>query len=226
MSIVILNGSPKKTQSSTAAIIKIIKEIVGREITTFQALDFTRKTEVENETIIEEILSADVLLIAFPLYVDALPMPLVRVMQSIEKKGEVLKPMLKVYGICHCGFYEASQNEVALRMIYNFCNRAGFAWQYGIGIGAGVFLGDAKDIKKGPTKVIFNVLYSLCSNIKSNLSEKRENIFITPSIPRFIYKFGGNMGWKRQAKGNGAADQLRAAPFANKEFYQEYGGFI
>ncbi|MDD3140766.1 MAG: NAD(P)H-dependent oxidoreductase [Lachnospiraceae bacterium] len=216
MSLVVLNGSPKKSRSSTAAIIQGIKEIIGNDITVFQAVDFMRKADVENETVIAEILKADTLLIVFPLYVDALPMPLVTIMQCLEKKAKALKSMPKVYAICHCGFYEASQNETALRMIYNFCNRTGFSWQYGVGIGAGVFLGGAKEIKKGPTKEIFNVLCSLCSAVKGNLNEKKENVFIMPSVPRLIYIFGGNMGWKRQAKNNGVSDKLRSTPFANK----------
>lgn len=217
MNLVILNGSPKKSKSSTAAIIQLIKENIGYDITVFQAIDFMRKSDAENEATIDRILKADILLFVFPLYVDALPMPLIRVMQCLEDEMKALKSIQKVYAICHCGFYEASQNEVALNMICNFCNRIGLTWKYGVGIGAGVFLGGAKDIKKGPTKEIFNVLYSLCNDIKSNSTVKKDNVFIVPSMPRFIYKFGGNMGWKRQAQSNGVADKLHSIPFANRE---------
>lgn len=150
------------------------------------------------------MLAADVLLIAFPLYVDSLPMPLIRVLVELEQEAKVVKPLPKVYAVCHCGFYESSQNETALRIIKNFCSRAGLDWQYGLGIGAGVFFGMTDDPSKWPAKTVYDALQKLSADVLSNQGNQAENVFVTPSVPRFIYKAGGNFGWKAQLRKNSA----------------------
>lgn len=217
MGIAIINGSPKKTEGATLVIINLVKEILGEDIEVFQGIDFIGKPEKERKILIDNILKADTLLIAFPLYVDSLPMPLIKTLESIEKESESLESLPKVYGISQCGFYEASQNETALKIIENFCNRLGLKWQYGLGIEAGVLLNHMKDIKQRPTKPIYDGICSLCKDIDKNLDEKRENVYINPSLPRFLYKLGGNMMWKQQAKINKVGDKMNSAPFQKEE---------
>ena len=157
------------------------------------------------------------MLIAFPLYVDSLPMPLIKTLEAIEKESKNLESLPKVYGISQCGFYVASQNYTALKIVENFCERLNLRWQYGIGIGAGVLLNHTKDIKHGPTKPIYDGICFLCKDINKNLDEKRENVYISPSLPRFLYKLGGNMMWRKQAKINKVADKINLAPFQRVE---------
>lgn len=216
MGIAILNGSPKKTEGATLVIINLVKEILGEDIEVFQGIDFLGKTERERKIVIDNILKADTLLIAFPLYVDSLPMPLIKTLEAIEKESKNLS-LPKVYGISQCGFYEASQNKTALKIVENFCERLSLRWQFGIGIGAGVLLNHTKDIKHGPTKPIYDGICFLCKDINKNLDEKRENVYISPSLPRFLYKLGGNMMWRKQAKINKVADKINLAPFQREE---------
>ncbi|HBN86400.1 MAG TPA: hypothetical protein DDZ89_21460 [Clostridiales bacterium] len=218
MRLVVINGSPKKGQGTTATIIRVIKEMIEADVEEFSAIDYYHKPDTECDSTIDRILNADVLLIATPLYVDSLPMPLVVFLQSIEKRiTKTGRPLLKVYGICHCGFFEAIHNKVALDILRNFCSRTGFDWQYGVSIGAGVFFGGNPDPLNGPAKVIYDALHELCEDIKTESDHKSSNVFVQPSIPRFLYKLGGNMGWRVQAKSNGIAGMLRAKPYADGE---------
>ncbi|NLY09090.1 MAG: NAD(P)H-dependent oxidoreductase [Tissierellia bacterium] len=213
MKIVAINGSPKKTKNTSAKIIKEIEEILCMDIKVIKALDLVGESDSNQKILSKQIIEADVLLIVCPLYVDALPSPVVRAMQIIEKESKESDLLPRAYGISQCGFFEATHNKIALKIMQNFCSKVGIHWQYGIGIGAGVFLGETKQINSGPTKAVYNELEKLCKDIKNDLREVRENSYISPSMLRILYKLGGNIQWKSQAKKNNVYDKLHDKPF-------------
>lgn len=214
MKIAVINGSPKKNHGATRNILDIIKSMIQGDMEEFSAIDYLYKSDAVCENAIDQILSADVLLIASPLYVDALPMPLITFLQSIEKKAKVKKhSIIKVYGIIHCGFFDAIQNKVALEILQHFCVKSEFKWQYGLGIGAGVLIDSKKDLTKGPMINIHEALQALSKAMMSDSIEKSEDVFVQPSIPRFAYLIGGNIGWKMQAKSFSTKRKLRFKPF-------------
>jgi len=199
-------------------LIGQIETITQRQATVFQARKLIQQENASDT--FGEILDADVLLIVFPMYVDSLPAPLVKVLSRIEQAAAVfkhrvdvpVKPAPKVFAICNCGFYESEQTHLALRMIEHFAIRAGFTWGYGIGIGCGGFLlSQTKGLAKGPA---VNVYAALCELSNAMLTDEvnRENLFVTPKIPRSLYKLGGNMGWAQMAKKYGTRNALQAKP--------------
>jgi len=211
--IVALIGSPKPKKSSSSAIVHRISEILHKDITQYRALDIIN---APNRNVIEnEILQADILLFVFPLYVDSLPGSLLEAMVDLEKTLQnSTKSLPKVYAICNCGFYDAEQTTIALDIIQNYCHKTGLTWEYGIGIGCGGMIAeDPSKIKaQGPLGNIFKVLSELCTDISQGFNEKKDNIFVKASIPRFLYHFGGNMGWNIIAKHNNVKKMLRAKP--------------
>ena len=217
MKIVIVNGSPKISKGATNAIINTVRETIGDLHQVFQAMQICRNSEEEKYKLIIAIKSCDALLIAFPLYADALPTPLLKTLQYIESQLQKPKNPPKVFAISQCGFYEASHNKIALDMIQHFCRRTELKWQYGLGIGTGELLPRSKNIKKALTKRIYNAIHTLSHDIMNENCEKCENIYVTTSMPRCIYKFGGHISWKMMAKKNNAADTLKTMPFKIKQ---------
>ncbi|KOA18711.1 hypothetical protein CLHOM_29950 [Clostridium homopropionicum DSM 5847] len=206
-------GSPKLKKSSSSAIVHRISEILHTDIAQYRALDIIN---APNKNVIEnDILQADILLFVFPLYVDSLPGSLMEALVGLEKTLQNSTNSLpKVYAICNCGFYDAEQTAVALDIIQNYCNKTGLDWQYGIGIGCGGMIAEEPSNLKanGPLRNIFKALSELCADMLQGYNDKKENIFVRASIPRFLYHFGGNMGWNINAKKNNAKKMLRARP--------------
>ena len=187
-SIVALIGSPKPNKSSSGAIVDCISEILQTHVTQYRTLDIINtpdRNEVESD-----ILQADILLFVFPLYVDSLPATLLEVMFRLEKAIQNSTNSLpRVYAICNCGFYDAKQTATALRIMQNYCHKTGFSWQYGIGIGGGGMIAEQSTniTTHGPLANIFKTLTELCTDISQKYNGKKDNIFIKPGIPRFIY---------------------------------------
>jgi len=211
--IVALIGSPKPKKSSSSAIVHRISEILQTSITEYRALDIIN---APNRNVIDnDILQADILLFVFPLYVDSLPGSLLEIMVDLEKTLQnSIKSLPKVYAICNCGFYDAEQTAIALDIIQNYCHKTGLTWQYGIGIGCGGMIAEEpSNIKtQGPLGNIFKVLSELCTDISQRFNDNKDNIFVRASIPRFLYHFGGNMGWNSMARKNNIKKMLRAKP--------------
>ena len=210
--IVAINGSPKAEGSSSGVFIRKIENMMNTEFDVYQALQLIRQNYV-SETI-AKILKADTLLFSFPLYVDSIPAPLIRVLSflmSEAKNGNGNKP--RVFAICNCGFYEAEHTRIALEILRNFTLRANLRWGYGIGIGSGGYVASRmKQLNKGSTSNVNEVLQALSQSMQDNSTDSAEDIFITPKIPKFLYKLGGHIGWYLMAWKNAVVHSIKARP--------------
>lgn len=216
MKITVVNGSPKKKQGTTAKIINTLETMIREELVVYQAVDLLKMSEEESDLELAQLMDTEILLFVFPLYVDCLPMPIIHTLELLEERRKEEESLPRVYAISQCGFFEGTHNHTALKIIQNFCEKNGFLWQYGIGIGAGGYLSGVKEFGAGPTKNIYDVLLTLSTDMQKP-EEERENIFLSPSIPRLLYRLGGNMGWKKQGRKNGVGKELDAQPFLRKE---------
>ena len=216
--MIIINGSPKVKDSTSSMFISKVEEISGTKSTVYQAIKLMRQDDISVE--LADIMNANSLLFVFPLYVDSLPAPLIKILTMIEHAATNLsgQTLPKVYAICNCGFYEAKHNFLALDIIKNFCARAGMTWGYGIGIGGGGFVSSqSQNMSKGPATDVYAALCELCAMMQSG-GTREQNVFAAPKIPRFLYKLGGNIGWPQLAKKYGLTKKsLGAKPNSIKK---------
>ena len=210
-STVAINGSPKAKDGVSGMLISQIEAITGTAVTVYQAAKLINHESVAG--ILSDILKADTLLVVFPLYVDSLPAPLVKLFTLMEREAvNISGQPPTVYAVCNCGFFEAEHNQLALNMVESFCDRSGLVWGYGIGVGGGGFVqSQSKNMSKGPAANIHAALQELGGSIKCNRTGI-QNIFVTPKMPLFMYKMGGNIGWLKMAGKHGKRASLMARP--------------
>ena len=65
------------------------------------------------------------MLLVFPLYVDGIPAPLLRLLEAMERYAFRKKPTVHV--VLNCGFLEAEQNQIASDQIRLFCRQERFS---------------------------------------------------------------------------------------------------
>lgn len=130
MKTVVLNFSPKRKQSNSGYFLKLLG---------VQAVEHI--SGIGNfQNIYKRIEDADVIVVAFPLYVDAIPSHMLAFFKELEENLKNLPVSGKLYGIANNGFYEGEQCQAALDMLRIFCMRTGLTWGGGIGIGGGEML--------------------------------------------------------------------------------------
>ena len=209
-----INGSPKAADSTSGLLAEQLAKLLGTNIKEVRARDLARLADPAPE--LGMLLAGDVLLVVFPMYVDALPAPLLRSLTLIEQaaaeRAEQGWSLPQVYTIVNCGFYEAGQTRLALQIVEHFALRSGLQWGYGLGVGGGgMLLSQSKSFGKGPTAKVYAALREMAEAMLSG-SSGSQNQFVSPSFPRALYQISGNLEWNLAARRNGVSKLLQAQP--------------
>ena len=127
--ILVLNGSPRAPRSNSRRYAALFTKFWSGETETMDLLRADPKAGAER---IEGV--SDVLLV-FPLYADAIPVPVLRTFQALEEAPPQNRPTLSV--LVNCGFLEPEQCDVAVAMVELFCKRMGWPVGSVLEIGSG-----------------------------------------------------------------------------------------
>lgn len=199
MNIALINGSPKRSESASKALLSNLKGLFSDE---YNIKEFMLHTPNITEDEIKDMCNYSSWVFAFPLYVDGIPSHLLSCLCKIEQLGIDCKN-IHVYAIVNCGFFEGKQACNALDILKNWCNKAGLVWGSGIGFGGGGSLEYMQGVPlgSGPKATLGKAFDELTSAILTQTF--RENIYTSIGFPRFLYKIGGDRGWKKMIIENG-----------------------
>lgn len=202
MKIALINGSPKIKNSASGCLLSELKTFLEHDNNTISEYYF--RSPQLSEKVMHELEEFNVLVFAFPLYVDGIPSHLLNCLIQMEKFfSEIKEKDIIVYSLVNCGFYEGHQNTLAIEIMKNWCEKAELKWGQGVGIGAGGMITALKDVPigRGPKKSLGLAFEKLTNNILKHSSG--DDIFITANFPRIMYKFAAEMGWGKSIKANG-----------------------
>lgn len=199
MRIALINGSPKVNNSASGALLDDLKGYLGEEA---EVVNFGFHETTTSAEVIEALAQADTWVFAYPLYVDGIPGHLLSCLIQLEE-ARLQNPQIHIYGIVNCGFYEGIQAEFALKLLQNWSAKAGFVWSGGVGIGGGGGLAMMPNLEpgQGPKAPIDKALENLADTILNR--EVQENNYVSVAFPRFLYKMGAQIGWRKMIKANG-----------------------
>ncbi|WP_028592630.1 hypothetical protein [Paenibacillus massiliensis] len=212
MNIALINGSPKGGATNSGFLLEKLTPFIteGNELKSYRVNAKQLKAEQYRE-----LNQADVIVLAFPLYFDAIPSHVLRMMVELQnfRQTEQGNPNLFVYALINNGFFEGKQCTIAADMIKNWCVRCGFRFGMAVGHGAGEMLHELKmPLGKGPLRNLGNAMTRLSTAILARSSA--ESLFIQPNFPRIMYRMAAHFSWHRKAKQHGLRPQdLRKRPF-------------
>lgn len=204
MKILLINGSPKPGKSSSELVLNFLQEQIG---THNEYIALKASQAGTPQAIAEAAEGCHAIVVAFPLYVDALPSHL---LQFLENAKHCFPAGTALYAVANSGFYEGRQNSLALEILKNYCDSTGLHYHGGLGIGAGEMLSVAP-IGKGPLTKIGLSLTTLATGIAQQAAV--DISFAEPNFPRFLYILAAHSQWRKSAKSNG----LRT-----KDIYRKY----
>jgi hypothetical protein len=201
MSVAMINASPKKAESASALLLN---ELMGLLPSDCDIKLFEIQKPSICDTVIEEMRRFDTWVIAFPLYVDAVPSHLLSAMRQIENCKTTDKAIC-VYSIVNLGFHEGKQAKNALAVIENWCAKSNLKWSGGIGFGGGGAMAYMKDVPpgRGPKTSLGKVFAGFSEAILSNTPQ--DNLYISIGLPKLLYKLAAESGWRRMIRSNGGS---------------------
>ncbi len=199
MRIALINGSPKVNNSTSGVLLEDLKGYLGENA---EVVNFEFHSAAVSREVIEELAGADAWVFAYPLYVDGIPGHLLSCLIQLEE-ARLQNRQIHIYGIVNCGFYEGIQARLALQLLQTWSLKAGFIWSGGVGAGGGGGLAMMPRLEPGhgPKAPIDKALADLSDIILKE--EVQENNYVSVAYPRFLYKMGAQIGWRRMIKANG-----------------------
>jgi multimeric flavodoxin WrbA len=218
---VLLVGSPRTKKSTSASLGEYLFEQLNRrgvETQTFHIYT-TLNSPAKMDKLFAELDSADLVTLAFPLYVDTLPAPVISMLEKIAlyRKGKTTH--FHFSAIANCGFPEAHHTENALAICAEFARQNGFGWlgSLALGAGEGIVHGTPLNDLDGraiPIKKALELAAEALS-LGKPIPQSARNLLARPIIPGWLYKVMGGFGWKQAAKKFGAEKHIRAKPYEN-----------
>lgn len=127
--VLILNGSPRAPRSNSKRCAELFARCCPCPT---EYAEIRRNNHAE---LIARMAEYAEVVVVFPLYADALPVPLLDFLKSLEAAAPPHRPRLSV--LVNCGFLEYRQNETAVRILRFFCRRNGYAFGSVLMMGSG-----------------------------------------------------------------------------------------
>jgi hypothetical protein len=216
----LLVGSAKKPHSTSESLGSyLMARLADRGFET-ESLSVHRSHRSRDrlETLLDSVDRCDLLVLAFPLYIDSLPALLTRTLELIASRrgGRDQDSPQRLVAIVNNGFPEAEQNEVALRICRRFASETGFEWAGGLALGGGEAInGRSLTEAKGMARNVIASLDLAADALAAGepVPERAVRLMAKPLIWSRIYTWIGTRGWKRRAAKHGVADRLRDRPY-------------
>jgi multimeric flavodoxin WrbA len=201
MKISFINGSPKNRNSVSGSLLKALENVILESdiAMNFDISNFKISSSNFDLSQYDAISQSDILVFAFPLYIDSVPSHVVKWLSLFENFFSNKK--IKVFAIINCGFYEGSQSKNAISIMKNWTNKANLIWGQGMGVGAGPMFFFEKMIKSNG-KDIIDGLKRLHAVIFTKGSSE-DDIYTIPNVPRFVYKLSSENAWRQAIRKNG-----------------------
>jgi multimeric flavodoxin WrbA len=228
----LLVGSPKTKSPSTSGVLG--EELLGRLAAAgWETESLTLKQSTFRETGEAELLAAvdqaDLILLAFPLYIDTVPYLVGKALEVVAEHRRAARDGARPQGLlvlANNGFPEAHQNNLALSIVRRFAARSGMIWLGGMALGAGEgMIGGRPLTAKGENGIpLFRVSQALDAAgaalargeaLPADAWQGMAKVPI-PYMPRLIwhqvFMRGAASYWQKQAAGHGVskADMLAA----------------
>ena len=232
----LLVGSPRGTRSTSASLGGyLMKRLEGAGLTTSTMT--VREALAEDggrERLEAAIRGSDLLVLAFPLYVDSVPAPLIRVFEQMAADpvrptgvagapgapgtgADAAERRPSVVALVNSGFPEVHQNTYALAVSRRFAEETGACWAGGLALGGGGAVnGQDLEAAGGRARNVRLALDQAAAALASGDPVPAEAIELMarPMMPAFLYRQMANYGFRRTGKKNGVRSQLRDQPYA------------
>jgi hypothetical protein len=217
MKALLLVGSPRKANSASETLGAYLLnglEAHGAETQKLYVYPATRSEE-RLDALVSAAAAADLVIFSAPLYVDSLPAAVTELLEILHRRpDDHQRPaQQRLVAISNCGFPEAEQNEIALRIYRAFARQAGFIWAGGLAMGGGEMVkGRSLEESGGMARNVITALDLAAEALAEGKSvpQAAVNLMAEPLVPAWIYRAMGNLGWHIQAFQKGTWRQLRA----------------
>jgi multimeric flavodoxin WrbA len=164
MNAVLLVGSPRGDRSVSKALgDRLLRGLAakGAEVDS-HSLHAAHGSSAKTEAWLAAADKADLLIFAFPLYVDQLPAPVILALDRLAERRRVpgVKARVRLAALVQFGFLETHQNRPALEIMKTFAKAEGLDWAGDLAMGMGGAV-SGRTMPEKPAGMLRNLLLAL-----------------------------------------------------------------
>ncbi len=221
---VLLVGSPRTRKSSSHSLGSYLFERLAEhhvQTETFYIHTSLYSSE-RMQALLEAVDAADLVMLAFPLYVDGLPAPVIGALERIAaRRGGNNGTRPRFAALANCGFPEASHNRPALAICETFARQAGFEWAGALALGAGQGLVHGAPLAEAggqaiPIQKALDLAAAALADGQA-IPQSAVDLLARPIIPGWLYRWMGIIGWRQQAKQYGVQNVMRRRAYTEQD---------
>ncbi|MFN8441965.1 MAG: hypothetical protein U0175_14390 [Caldilineaceae bacterium] len=216
----LLVGSAKKEHESTSEALGsfLLDQLAAQDFATdTRYVHRALRTHERSAELLDTIDAADLVVLAFPLYVDSLPYLVTKALEMIaedrQRRATPRRPQF--VAIANCGFPEANHNDVALAICRCFAQEANLQWAGGLALGSGGVIGGQTLAEAGGVANIVRQALTLAADALARqqaIPEEAITLLAKPLIPYAMYTTIAGIGWRVQALKNHVYTKLNDQP--------------
>jgi multimeric flavodoxin WrbA len=219
----LLVGSPKTRKSTSSSLGGHLFEQLGAQSIQTETiyLHTVLRSPAKMQALLDAVDAADLVTLAFPLYVDSLPAPVIEALERIAAHRQGRDPSHRQLftAIANCGFPEAHHCTAALAICETFARQAGFAWAGSLALGGGGMVNGVPLAEGGGKTMGIRKALDLAAEALAQgqaIPQAAQDMMARPVMPPWAYRLTGDLGWIWAARGYGALRSLKRQPYLAK----------
>jgi multimeric flavodoxin WrbA len=215
----LLVGSPRTRKSTSNSLgTYLFERLNALDIQTETIyLHTVLRSQEKMKALLNAVDAADLVMLAFPLYVDSLPAPVITALERIAAHRRERTSTQLFAAIANCGFPEMEHNTTALAICATFARQAGFQWAGSLALGAGEGMVHGTPLNELDGRAIpLRQALDLAAEALATgaaIPAAAQDLLAKPFIPAWIYHFLGKFGWQQQARSYGVQRNLKNKPY-------------
>ena len=220
----LLVGSPRSRKSTSLALGEyMFEQLRAHSIETETIhLHAAMRSQEKTQALLDAVDAADLVALAFPLYEDSLPAPVIAALERVaahRRERDETRRQLFV-AIANCGFPEVRHTATALAICETFARQAGFAWAGSLALGGGEGIGESgtplseRGGRVAPLKKPLSLAAEALAQGQA-IPRAAQDLLAKPVVPYWLYRLAGGHRWRRGAKKYGVRKSLRRQPYSS-----------
>lgn len=216
----LLVGSPKTLKSTSNSLGGyLFEQLSARSIQTETIyLHTVLRSPQKMQALFDAVDVADLVTLAFPLYVDTLPAPVIEALERIaaHRQGRDQAHRQLFTAITNCGFPEAIQTANALAVCETFARQAGYEWAGALALGAGPMLNGVPLTQLGGMTIAIRNSLDLAAEALAQghaIPKAACDGLAKPVIPHWMYRVITWFSMYQGARHFGAQKLLKRQPY-------------
>ncbi len=216
MNALLLIGSPKPGASASRSFGEaMLGRLAARGAETRTArVTPSFRSPAKMDELLAAVAWADMVLLSFPLYVDSLPAPVMRLLETWARQvaagGASGGHRVRLAALVQCGFPEAGHCAPAIDVCQEFCLETGVVWAGALAFGTGGALA-GRPPERSPLAKVVPALDEAADALAAGreIPEEARRRFGRQFAPNWTYTLFGGLGWWWLAQKRGGRESLR-----------------